>query len=68
MYSMRAHSLQNTCPWFQAGWKAWVPTHLLGVGCPQVEAGGGDGQRDAHPCELEVALPQDAGQHFARML
>lgn len=45
-----------------------APTDLLRVGSPQVEAGGGDGQRDAHSCKLEVALAQDAGEHFARRL
>lgn len=44
--------------------EAWVASHLFGVGSAQIQAGGRDGQGDAHPCELEVALPQDAGQHF----
>ena len=46
----------------------WAATHLFGVRSAQIQAGGGDGQGDAHPCELEVALPQDAGQHLTRRL
>lgn len=45
-----------------------APTHLLGVRRPQVQAGGGYGQGDAHPRKLEVALAQDAGEHFAGRL
>lgn len=48
--------------------EAWATSHLFGVGSAQIQAGGGDGQGDAHPCELEVALPQNVGQHFIRRL
>lgn len=44
--------------------EAWATSHLFGVRSAQIQAGGRDGQGDAHPCELEVALPQNAGQHF----
>lgn len=48
--------------------RACAPTDLFRVWGPQVQAGGGYGQGDAHPRKLEVALAQDAGQHFARRL
>lgn len=57
-------------PWFGGSGhgRAWAPTDLFGVRRPQVQAGGGNGQGNAHACKLEVALAQDARQHFARRL